>query len=115
MQKVCCFSYPLNMIAFKMQTGAVIYDSSADFKIFTLSTTEKNSPNPENVFRSTVMSPWGLLTLAGYHVATKAALLLLSWLGEQKYNEKFMGQDKVRERSLTKYHHGQNRLTLGTN
>lgn len=32
-----------------MQTGTIIYDNSADFKILTASTTEKNSPNPENI------------------------------------------------------------------
>ena len=38
---------------------------------------------------------------------------LLSWTGERKHNERFMGQDKDRERSLTNYCHRQNRLDLG--
>jgi len=48
-------------------------------------------------------------------VPTKAALslLLLSWKGKKKYNERLIGQDKDRERSLTNYHHRQNRLDLG--
>jgi len=46
---------------------------------------------------------------------TKAALSLplLCWTGEKKYNERLVGQDKERERSLTNYHHAQNRLVLG--
>lgn len=48
-----------------MQTGAIIYDNSADSKILAVSTTEKNSPNPENIFRSMVTSPCGWLTLTG--------------------------------------------------
>ena len=34
----------------------------------------------------------------------------LSWTGERKHNERLMGLDKDRERSLTNYHHGQNRF-----
>jgi len=54
------------------------------------------------------------LTLAGSQVSTKATLSLplLSWTGERKYNERFTGRDKDRERSLTDYHHRQNRLNL---
>ena len=46
---------------------------------------------------------------------TKAALSLplLSWTGERKYDERLEGRDKDRERSLTSYYHGQNRLNLG--
>jgi len=45
---------------------------------------------------------------------TKAtiSLSLLSWRGEKKYNERLMDQDEDRERSLTIYHHGQNKLSL---
>jgi len=48
-------------------------------------------------------------------VPTKTALSLppLNWTGKRKYDEKLMGQDKDRERSLTNYCHGQNRLNLG--
>jgi len=38
---------------------------------------------------------------------------LLSWTGEKKYNERLVGRDKDRERSLTNYCHRQNRLILG--
>ena len=38
---------------------------------------------------------------------------LLNWTGERKLNERLVGRDKDRERSLTNYHHGQNRLDLG--
>jgi len=38
---------------------------------------------------------------------------LLNWTGERKFNERLMGGDKDRERSLTNYPHGQNRLNLG--
>jgi len=53
--------------------------------------------------------------LAGHQVPTKAALSLplLSWTGEKKYSERLVGQDKDRERSLTSYRPGQNRLNLG--
>jgi len=33
--------------------------------------------------------------------------------GERKHNERLVRWDKDRERSLTSYHHGQNRLNLG--
>jgi len=33
--------------------------------------------------------------------------------GRKKYNERLMSRDKDRERSLTKYCHGQNRLNVG--
>jgi len=33
--------------------------------------------------------------------------------GERKYDERLEGRDKDRERSLTNYHHRQNRLNLG--
>jgi len=48
-------------------------------------------------------------------VPTKTALSLhlLSWAGERKYDERLVGQDKDRERSLTNYCHGLNRLNLG--
>ena len=57
----------------------------------------------------------GGLTLAGCQAPTKAALSLplLNWTGERKYNERLVGQDKDRERLLSNYHHGQNRLDLG--
>jgi len=38
---------------------------------------------------------------------------LLSWTGERKYDEGLVDRDKDRERSLTNYCHGQNRLNLG--
>jgi len=46
---------------------------------------------------------------------TKAALSLplLSWIVEKKYEERLVGRDKGRERSLSSYCHGQNRLDLG--
>jgi len=48
-------------------------------------------------------------------VPTKTALSLplLSRTGEMKYDERLEGRDKDRERSLTNYCHGQNRLNLG--
>jgi len=48
-------------------------------------------------------------------VPTKATLSLplLNWTGEKKYDERLMGRDKDRERSLTNYRHGQKRLNLG--
>ena len=48
-------------------------------------------------------------------VPTKTALSLplLSWTGERKGDERLKGRDKGRERSLTNYCHGQNRLNLG--
>jgi len=48
-------------------------------------------------------------------VSTKTALSLplLSWTGERKHYERLKGRDKERERSLTNYRHGQNRLNLG--
>ncbi|KAJ7418363.1 hypothetical protein BTVI_29591 [Pitangus sulphuratus] len=55
------------------------------------------------------------LTLAEHQVPAKAilSLLLLNWTVERKYNERLLGQDQERERSLTHYHHGQNRFDLG--
>jgi len=44
---------------------------------------------------------------------TTLSLPLLSWTGERKYDEKLEGWDKDRERSLSNYRHGQNRLNLG--
>jgi len=44
---------------------------------------------------------------------TALSLPLLSWTGERKGDERLEGRDKDRERSLTNYCHGQNRLTLG--
>jgi len=44
---------------------------------------------------------------------TALSLPLLNWTGERKYDERLKGQDKDRERSLTNYHPGQNRLNLG--
>jgi len=38
--------------------------------------------------------------------------LLLSSIRERKYNEGFVSQDKDRERSLSNYHHGQNKLDM---
>jgi len=48
-------------------------------------------------------------------VPTNAALSLplLNWTGEKKYDERLTGQDKGRERSLTNYRHGQNKLNSG--
>jgi len=48
-------------------------------------------------------------------VPTKTALSLplLSWTGERKYDERLEGREKDRERSLTSYCQGQNRLNLG--
>ena len=43
---------------------------------------------------------------------SRSVTALLSWIGERKYNERLLCQDKDRERSLTNYHHGQNRLDL---
>jgi len=47
-------------------------------------------------------------------VPTKTALSLplLSWTGERRYDERLVGRDKDRERSLTNYCHGQNRLNF---
>lgn len=39
---------------------------------------------------------------------------LCSMAGERKYNDKFMSWDKDKDRSLTDYCHGQNRLELET-
>ena len=44
---------------------------------------------------------------------TALSLPLLSWTGERTYDERLEGRDKDRERSLTNYCHGQNRLNLG--
>lgn len=57
----------------------------------------------------------GGLILTGCQVPTEAALSLhfLSWTGERKYDVKLVGQDKDTEKSLTNYHHEQNRLELG--
>jgi len=41
------------------------------------------------------------------------SLPLLNWTGERKYDEKFMGQDKDREGSLTNYCYRQNKLNFG--
>jgi len=48
-------------------------------------------------------------------VPTKTTLLLplLNWTGEKKYDERLVGRDKDRERSLTDYCHGEKRLNLG--
>ena len=48
-------------------------------------------------------------------VPTKTALSLplLRWTGERKNDERLESRDKDRERSLTNYCHGQNRLNLG--
>jgi len=48
-------------------------------------------------------------------VPTKTALSLplLNWTGQRKYDERLEAPDKDRERSLTNYCHGQNRLNLG--
>jgi len=53
--------------------------------------------------------------LAKCQVPTKTALSLplLSWTEERKYDERLEGRDKDRERSLTSYCHGQNKLNLG--
>jgi len=44
---------------------------------------------------------------------TPLSLPLLNWTGERKYDERLERRDKDRERSLTNYCHGQNRLNLG--
>jgi len=44
---------------------------------------------------------------------TAPSLPLLNWTGERKYDGRFEGGDKDRERSLTNCCHGQNRLNLG--
>jgi len=41
------------------------------------------------------------------------SLPLLSWTGERKYDERLVGRDEDRERSLTNYCHGRSRLNLG--
>jgi len=41
------------------------------------------------------------------------SLPLLCWAGEKIYDERLMGRDEDRERSLSNYHHGQTRLDLG--
>ena len=48
-------------------------------------------------------------------VPTKSALSLrlLNWTGERRHNGRLEGRGKDRERSLTNYCHGQNRLNLG--
>lgn len=58
---------------------------------------------------------FGGLTLAGWQVPTKSALSLPSLAGQvrEKYNKSPMSWGKGRERSLTVYCHGQNRLDLG--
>ena len=38
---------------------------------------------------------------------------LLNWTRERKYNNRLMGRDKDSERSLSNYHHRENRLDLG--
>jgi len=40
------------------------------------------------------------------------SLPLLKWTGERKYDERLVGQEKDRERSVTNYCHGRNRLNL---
>lgn len=52
--------------------------------------------------------------VTGHQVPTQAALSLplLNSTGERKYNERFIGQDKDREKSLTSYRHRQNRLNI---
>jgi len=45
---------------------------------------------------------------------TSLSLPLLKWTGERKYDERLEVRDKDKERSLTDYCHGQNRLNLGT-
>jgi len=50
--------------------------------------------------------------MPGAHQAA-LSLPLLSWTEERKPNERLVGSYKHRERSLTSYHHGQNRLDLG--
>ena len=46
---------------------------------------------------------------------TKATLSLplLNWTKDEKYNERLVGPDEDRERSLSHYHHRQNRLDFG--
>jgi len=44
---------------------------------------------------------------------TTLSLPLLSLTGERKFGKGLEGRDKDRERSLTSYRHGQNRLNLG--
>lgn len=61
------------------------------------------------------MSVCGGLALDGCQVSPKPLHHTLPQLHieEKKYHERLMGQGKGREGSLTNYHHGQNRLTLG--
>jgi len=40
-------------------------------------------------------------------------LPLFYWTREKRYDESLVGPDKDRERSLTNYRHGQNRMNLG--
>ena len=67
---------------------------------------------PYSMLRCILLS---CFSLAGDQVPTKAALSLslLNCRGERKYNEGLMGWGRDRERSLTNYHHGQNRVDLG--
>ena len=47
---------------------------------------------------------------------SRSITLLLSWTGERrKYDERLVGRDKDRERSLTSYRHGKNRVDLRKN
>lgn len=53
----------------------------------------------------------GGLDLAWTPGTHKTALsLLFSWMGEEKWNERLMDQDKDRDNSLTNYYHRKNRL-----
>jgi len=52
--------------------------------------------------------------LSSHQVPTKVPYHCYSADGqERKYNKRLMGRDKDSEKSLTSYHHGQNRLNLG--
>jgi len=56
---------------------------------------------------------WFSLDKCQVHTKIALSLLLLSWAGKRKYDERLVDRDKDRERSLTNYCHGQNRLNLG--
>jgi len=75
----------------------------------------KNSRNKDMVWKRWFSCCLFWFGLDKWQVPTKTTLSLplLSGTGERKYDEKLVGRDKDRERSLTNYPHGQNRLNLG--
>jgi len=50
--------------------------------------------------------------MTGAHKAA-LSLPLFNWTGEKNYDKKLLSRDKDRERSLSNYRHGQNRLNSG--